>query len=143
MIGYVFYSGSKIINNKIKNVEYIDSDCKEIRGEDENGNSVSAIFNGGSDFIILQDDSVNKSIGQEIDTTGLEDCRNYFLKGKDEWYLEKINTTKEQNKSLQDTVNTQKTTIDELNKDMDTALLGIADVYEQILSSSNSGGTTA
>jgi hypothetical protein len=26
---------------------------------------------------------------------------------------------------------------------MDTALLGIADVYEQILSSSNSGGTTA
>lgn len=132
MIGYVYFSESKIINNKIHNVEYIDSDCKEIRGINEAGDSVISVFNGGSDFIILETDTVSKNIGEEISLDGLIDARDFFLKGKDFWYQEQIKQSKE-------LIDNQSTTINKLNEDMNTTLLGIADVYEQILSG---GGTT-
>lgn len=95
MVGYVYFSQSKIINNKINNVEYIDSGCKEIKGTNDNGDSICSLFNGGSDFIILESDTINKNIGEEINLDSLIDTRDFFLKGKDYWYQEQIKNNKE------------------------------------------------
>lgn len=132
MIAYVFFKESKIIICKIDNVEYISDKDKEIRGEDNNGDSSYIVFGNSQDYIILESDIINKNIGDVIDLTGLIDARDYFLKGKDYWYQEQI-------KKHEEIIQTQKKTIEGLNNDMNTALLGIADVYEQLLG----GGTTS
>jgi hypothetical protein len=127
VIAYVYFKGSNIINCKINNVEYISDNDKEIRG---NTNSIK--YGDSQDYIILESDIINKNIGDVIDLNNIEDARDFFLKGKDYWYQEQI-------KKHEEIIQSQKRTIDGLNNDMNTALLGIADVYEQILG----GGTTS
>jgi hypothetical protein len=82
MICYIFWKESHIINCKIDNISSIlngeiigDSSCK---------------FGTGSDYIVLQSDNINKNIGDVIDLTNLVDERDYFTKGKDQWYQNKI-----------------------------------------------------
>jgi hypothetical protein len=91
MLGYAYLTSSLIINGKINNVEYIeiDENTKKIIGTDNNGNNAIVTFDGGSDYIILEND-IDKNIGDTIDLTNLVDARDYFLKGKDYWYQEKL-----------------------------------------------------
>lgn len=130
MLCYVYYKESKIISCKIDNVEYINDSDKEIRSE---FNSVK--YGDGQDYICLETDSINLNIGDIINLTNLIDERNYFL-NKEQWYQEQIKNNKS-------TIENQKNTINKINEDMNTALLGIADVYEQILNTTptNGGGT--
>lgn len=102
MVGYVYFSESLIINGKIDIVDYIeiDDNSKKIVGRSNEGNSEQITFDGGSNYIILNEDTINKNIGNSIVLDGLTDQRSYFLKGKDEWYKEQI-------KSANDTISSQ------------------------------------
>lgn len=125
MIAYIFFKESKIISCKIDNVESILELDKEIKGE--NG---LIKYGDSQDFIILESDVINLNNGNIINMDGLIDERLFFI-NKEQWYKEQIKKNKE-------TINIQQNTITKINEDMNTALLGIADVYEQILS----GGST-
>lgn len=120
MIAYIFFKESKIIICKINNVNSIDIIGKEINGDS------TIRFGDSQDFIILQSDTTNLNIGDIIDLMELEDERTYFTSGKEIWLQEKLQKANEQNKELTNTITS-------LNNDMNTALLGIADVYEFIL----------
>lgn len=97
MVGYVYFLGSLIINGKIDIVDYIeiDDNSKKIVGRSNANNLEQVTFDGGSEFIVLESDNINKSSGDTINLTGLIDCRNYFLKGKDFWYQEQIKKANE------------------------------------------------
>lgn len=97
MVGYVYFSGSLMINGKIDIVDYIeiDNNIKKIVGRSNENNLEQITFDGGSEFIVLESDSINKSIGDTINLTGLIDCRDYFLKSKDFWYQEQIKKANE------------------------------------------------
>jgi lysophospholipase L1-like esterase len=94
MIAYIYFTNNLIINGKIENVVYIDIN-NENNDKKIIGDKNTAVFNGGSDFIILESDNINKNIGDSIDLTNLEDCRDYFLKGKEYWCLEQIGKVNE------------------------------------------------
>ena len=87
MIAYIYDKYSFNIENKIDNVTSIQEG--EINGDSK------MKFGSGSNYIILQSDTINKSIGQVIDISNLEDCRDYFLKSKEYWYMEQMNRQKE------------------------------------------------
>jgi len=82
MIAYVYWKGSLGINCIINNVTSISGN--QIIGD------TTINFGGGSNYVILQN-SIDKNIGDVIDISNLTDCRDFFLKGKDFWYLEQIN----------------------------------------------------
>ena len=124
MIAYIFFKESKMIICKIDNVTSIDINGKEINGDS------SIRFGDSQDYIILETDTVNLNNGDVINMDGLIDERLFFI-NKEQWYQEQI-------KKSNETICTQQKTITKINEDMNTALLGIADVYEQILS----GGST-
>lgn len=124
MIAYIFFKESKMIICKIDNVTSIDINGKEINGDS------SIRFGDSQDYIILETDTVNLNNGDVINMDGLIDERLFFI-NKEQWYQEQI-------KKSNETICTQQKTITKINEDMNTTLLGIADVYEQILS----GGST-
>ena len=97
MVGYVYFSGSLIINGKIDIVDYIeiDDNIKKIVGIASDNSPEQICFDGGSDYIILQTDSISKNIGDNIVLNNLIDCRDYFLKGANYWYQEQIKTSNE------------------------------------------------
>lgn len=97
MVGYVYFSGSLIINGKIDIVDYIeiDDNIKKIVGRASDNSPEQICFDGGSDYIILQTDSISKNIGDNIVLNNLIDCRDYFLKGANYWYQEQIKTSNE------------------------------------------------
>ena len=107
MIGYVYYQGSKIICGKLDNVTSV-KENQIISGRD------IIMFGDGQDYIILQSDTVNKNIGDVIDLTKLEDCRDFFLEGKDVWYLEQINKSNNKNAELQTNINNQNELVNSL-----------------------------
>jgi len=107
MIAYVFWKNSLSINAKILNVKSING--TEIIGEDANGLSSEIRFGDGSDYIILQSDTINKNIGDVIDLAEIEDERDYFLKGKDIWFQEKVNKLNNTNNQLNDRLKTLET----------------------------------
>jgi hypothetical protein len=139
MICYVYYKESKMISCKIDNVEYINDSEKEIRGE-----NILVKYGDGQDYICLESDTINKNTGDTINLDNLEDERSYFLFGKEVWMQEKINKLNSINTTLNDRLKTLETSpplVEQMkttNSDMNTALLGIADVYELLLK----GGTT-
>lgn len=90
MTAYIYFKESKMIICKIDNIENIDINNREINGDS------NIIFGESQDFIILQSDSINKNIGDTIDLTGLEDERDFFLKGKYIWLQEKLQKANEQ-----------------------------------------------
>ena len=113
MVGYVYFSGSLIINGKIDIVDYIeiDDNIKKIVGKSKSGNSEQITFDGGSNYIILEDDTINKNVSDAINLTGLVDARDYFIIGKEYYYMEKAkaletanNTLNEENNKLKDRV---------------------------------------
>lgn len=93
MIAYIFNKPNNIIHTIIENVlcvdDNADNDGKIV------GDNMTAIFGQGSNYIILQSDSISKSNGDTIDISNLEDCRDYFLKSKEYWYMEQMNRQKE------------------------------------------------
>jgi len=78
-----------IESSKIENVSFVDDNDRKIVGD-----NMIAIFGQGSDYIILQNDIINLSIGDVSDISNLEDCRDYFLKFKEYWYMEQMNRQK-------------------------------------------------
>ena len=112
-----------------------------IVGEDINGGSSEVQFSNGSDYVIVQNDTLK--VGDIIDISTIEDERSYFVKGKEIWLQEKINKLNNTNTALNDRLKTLETDpplVEQMKTtsgDMNTALLGIADVYELVL-----GGTT-
>ena len=101
MIAYIFYKPSNIINGIINNVSCVDDNADNdgrITGEGE-----VAIFGLGSDYIILQN-PINLNVGDVIDTTDMEDERDYFLKSKEEWFREKQNRLDQKMKEQQDKI---------------------------------------
>ena len=133
MIAYIYFKESLQIICKINNVININIIGREINGDG------TIIFGESQDFIILQSDTINKSIGDVINLNVLDDERNYFTKGKEIWLQEKINKLNNVNTQLNDRLKTLETDpplteqIQTTNSDMNTALLGIADVYELVL----------
>lgn len=101
MIAYIYDKPDQTIYCKILNVKSISTSYNTIIvGEDVNGGSSEVQFSGGSDYIILQN-PIDKNIGDVIDLTNLVDERTYFTKGKDIWYLEKINNANTKIESLE------------------------------------------
>lgn len=133
MIAYIFFKESKMIICKINNVTNINITGRQINGDN------TIIFGDSQEFIILQNDTINLNIGDVIDLTGLEDERSYFTKGKEIWLQEKINKLSNVNTALNDRLKTLEVDpplVEQMNttsSDMNTALLGIADVYELVL----------
>jgi vacuolar-type H+-ATPase subunit I/STV1 len=121
MIAYIYIKKSQMIIAKIDNIEYINDKDNEIRGD-------STIKYGDSqDYIILQNDTTNKNVEDTIILEGLEDCRDYFLKGKDIWYQEQI-------KKSSETISTQNDTIENLDsllKTTNETVQGFMDFYFQ------------
>jgi len=93
MIAYIYDKPNLQIHTKIENVSCVDdnadNDGKIV------GDNMTAIFGQGSDFVILQSDTINLNAGDIIDISDLEDCRDYFLKSKEYWYMEQMNRQKE------------------------------------------------
>ena len=89
MIGYIFNKESLQIVSKINDVTSIINN--EIFGEK------IVKLGDNYDYIILQEDNIN--IGDVIDITHLEDCRDYFLLSEDK---RKIKQLEEQNNKSQD-----------------------------------------
>lgn len=87
MTGYVFSRVDNTITSKITNVTRIDGTM--IYGD------TIASFNGGSGYIILETDTINLNQDDIINIAGLEDARDYFLKGRDYWYQNKMNSQKQ------------------------------------------------
>ena len=100
MIAYVYWKGSLGINCIINNVTSISGN--QIIGD------TTINFGGGSNYVILQN-PINKNIGDEIDLEGLEDERNYFIKGNEVWMQEKINKLNNTNTLLSDRLKTLET----------------------------------
>lgn len=94
MIAYIYWSENKIINCKIENVISI-SDGQII------GDSTSIFNSSSQNYIILQSDTINLNVGQEIDLSGFEDERDYFLKGKEAWLQKKIENANNRLKALE------------------------------------------
>lgn len=117
MTGYVHWNNSNIIMCKIENVQSIS--YGHIKGDSEIN------FDGGSSYIILETDTINLNTGDVIDITGLEDCRDYFLKGKDYWYMQKLNKSNEESKTLQDNVNNLTKLTDMYSQTLDTIMFDV------------------
>jgi hypothetical protein len=83
MTGYVFSRVDNKITSKIENITRIDGTM--IYGD------TIANFNGGSDYIILEADTINLNQGDTISLTGLEDARDYYLKGSEYYFNDKLN----------------------------------------------------
>lgn len=96
MIAYVYFKENKIINSKLDNVSYIE--INKIK----NYNNELLCFGEGSDYIILENDTIDKNVGETIDISNLINCRDYFILGKDKWQENKIKKLEEQNDKLQD-----------------------------------------
>jgi hypothetical protein len=121
MIAYIYIKKSQMIIAKIDNIEYINDKDNEIRGDS------TIKFGESQDYIILQGDTVSKNIGDTIMLDDLEDCRDYFLKGKDIWYQEQI-------KKASETISTQNDTIENLDsllKTTNETVQGFMDFYFQ------------
>lgn len=101
MIAYIYDKYSLQIENKINNVNAIQNN--KIMGEN------TIIFGGGSDYIILQSDTIKKNIGDTIILEGLEDERSYFIKGKEIWLQEKVNKLNNVNTELNNRLKTLET----------------------------------
>ena len=134
MIGYIYWENSRIINNIINDVTYIndnegDNGSKEIR----NSNNEIARFNGGSDFIILMEDTIHLNIGDVIVLDGLIDARTFFTKGQDFWYQEQIKNANESNKNLQNTATSLNETVANQKIDNTNTMMAITELYEIIL----------
>ena len=116
LVGYVYFSGSLIINGKIDSVDYIEMDdnSKKIVGKSSEGNSETIAFDGGSSYLILVEDTINLNIGDVIDTKGLVNCADYFLKGQDFWYQEQIKNANNKNDELQTNINNQNNLVNSL-----------------------------
>jgi len=95
MIAYVYDKYSFQIENKIKNI------ISAYEGSISGDNTISILGNG-SDYIVLESDTINLNNGDIIDISNLEDCRDYFILGKDKWQENKIKKLEEQNNKLQD-----------------------------------------
>ena len=93
MIAYIYDKYSFMIENKIDNIVFVSEG--EILGDSKSK------FGGGSNYIILQSDTINLNKNDVIDITKLDDCRNFYLKGSDYWYQEQMNKHKEQINNLQ------------------------------------------
>lgn len=100
MVAYVFDKPNNTIHTKIEDVSFVD-DNEDNKGKII-GVNTTAIFGNGSDYIILQYDTINLNIGDVIDTFNLEDSRNYFLKGKEAWFHEQLQKQDEKMKLQQD-----------------------------------------
>jgi len=142
LISYIYFKSSQSIYCKIYNVKSINTkNNTTIVGEDINGGSSEVQFSNGSDYVIVQNDTLK--VGDIIDISTIEDERSYFVKGKEIWLQEKINKLNNTNTALNDRLKTLETDpplVEQMKTtsgDMNTALLGIADVYELVL-----GGTT-
>lgn len=99
LISYIYFKSSQSIYCKIYNVKSISSkNNTTIVGEDSNGGSSEVEFSSGSDYVIVQNDTLK--IGDSIDTSTIEDCRDYFIKGKEVWFQEKIQKANEQINAL-------------------------------------------
>lgn len=99
MIAYIYDKPNNIIHTIINNVSLVDDNADNdgrITGEGE-----VAIFGLGSDYIILQN-PIELSVGDKIDTSNMEDERDYFLKSKEEWFREKQNRLDKKMKEQQD-----------------------------------------
>jgi hypothetical protein len=106
---------------KVDNIEYISDNDKEIRGD-------SILKYGDSqDYICLEFDSINKSVGDTIDIRRLEDARTYFTFSPDYWYQEKI-------KKHEEIISTQNNVIENLDvllKTTNETVQGFMDFYFQ------------
>jgi hypothetical protein len=87
MTGYVFSRVDNKITSKIENVTRIDGTM--IYGD------TIASFNGGSNYIILETDTINLNQEDTINLIGLEDARDYFLIGRDYYFNKKMNSQKQ------------------------------------------------
>jgi len=119
MIAYIYDKYSLNIENKIDNVTSVQE--YEINGDSK------MKFGSGSNYIILQSDTINKSIGQVIDISNLEDCRDFFLLSKDAWYLEQL-------KKQFNTITEQQNKISDLSSDNISTMLAVTELYEMTLS---------
>lgn len=120
MIAYIFFKESKMIICKINNVTSIDINGKEINGDS------TIRFGDSQDFIVLQSDTINKNIGDTINLANLEDCRDFFIKGKDAWYLEQL-------KKQFNTITEQQNKISNLSSDNISTMLAVTELYEKTL----------
>lgn len=111
MIAYIYDKYNLRIETKISNVVSVNDN--KIIGD------TSSVFGTGANYIILQVDTIELNIGDTIDITELEDCRDYFLKGKDYWYLEQINKA---NILIKDNIN-----------DILNGMMATTELYEIIL----------
>ena len=118
MIAYIYDKYSLNIENKIDNVTSVQ--IGEINGDSK------MKFGSGSDYIILQSDTINLAIGDTINLTGLEDCRDFFLLGKDAWYLEQL-------KKQFTTITDQQNKISYLSSDNISTMLAVTELYEMTL----------
>lgn len=120
MIAYIYIKESKMIICKIDNVTNID-----INGREINGDNIIR-FGESQDFVILQSDTINKNIGDIIDLAGIEDCRDYFILGKDTWYLNQL-------KKQFNTITEQQNKISDLSSDNVSTMLAVTELYEMTL----------
>jgi len=127
LISYVYFKSSQTIYCKIYNVKSISTkDNTTIVGEDSNGDSSEVNFGSGSDYIILQN-PIDKNIGDVIDISNLTDCRDFFILGKDAWYLEQL-------KKQFTTITEQQNKISDLSSDNVSTMLAVTELYEMTLS---------
>lgn len=120
MVGYVYFSSSLLINGKIDIVDYIEvnDSNKKIVGHSSDNSPEQIVFDGGSSYIILSEDTINKNIGDTIDLTGLVDCSDYFIKGKEYYYQQQVKTANETIASLQNNLITYGQAIDTIMLDI-------------------------
>lgn len=125
MIAYIYFKESKMIICKIDNVTNIDINGKEINGDS------SIRFGDSQDFIILQSDNINKNIGDTIDLTGIEDERDYFLKGKEMWLQEKLDNANNRLKALETNppLATQVATVNTLIDDLSQMMVEVSTIH--------------
>lgn len=93
MIAYIYDKPNLQIHTKIENVLFVDDNDGKIVGD-----NMTPIFGLGSEYIILQQDNINLNVGDIIDTSNLENTRNYFLLGKEKWFKEQM---QKQDKKMQ------------------------------------------
>lgn len=118
MTGYVFSRVDNKITSKITNVT-------RIEGTMIYGDTIAS-FNGGSNYIILETDTINLNQGDTINLIGLEDARDYFLMGRDYWY-------QEQNRKLKEGLKNSQSTIGNLTSDLKTYGAAIDSIMIEIL----------